>query len=107
MHGGLEQQIPAQAEAITFGLPALSYVPTIQTGVGTAMVLAPKDFFTSVALNYYSIKMIYLFFGRNKKDLQRLLKSRQDAKSHLNKHLVTYRTRDANFFTITIIDGLF
>jgi len=37
--------MPAQATAIAFDLPDLSYVPIIKTGVGKTIVLAPIDFF--------------------------------------------------------------
>jgi hypothetical protein len=44
MQGGREQHTPTHAAVITFGFPSLSYVPTIETGVGYSRVLAPKDF---------------------------------------------------------------
>ncbi|MBC8444609.1 MAG: hypothetical protein H8D77_00640 [Chloroflexi bacterium] len=46
--GGREQQIPPHAAAITFAFPWSSYVPTINTGVGYTIVLAPTDFFTVI-----------------------------------------------------------
>jgi hypothetical protein len=48
--GGAEQQIPPHATVMTLGFPDLSYVPTINTGVGYRMVFAPRDFFTRFLL---------------------------------------------------------
>lgn len=45
MQGGSEQQIPPQTADIALGRPSLSYVPTIQFGVGRTSVFAPSGFF--------------------------------------------------------------